>query len=124
VEDEDQVLGLQVAAYWRVVPGAGAKNVCAAKIDDVAACWIIRPSHMLTELCVCQIANHVIVRLVFWRATSASSSNVNPKKQMPVQQRPVPAKTAASVVAGSRRERKTLATLAGPHNERLDCQVS
>jgi outer membrane immunogenic protein len=35
--------------------------------------------------------------------------------QKPVQQRPVPARTSSSVIAFSPRERKTLATAAGPH---------
>jgi hypothetical protein len=43
---------------------------------------------------------------------------------MPVQHRPVPAKTAFSEVAVSPRDLSTFATLAGPHNEGFDCHVN
>jgi hypothetical protein len=45
-------------------------------------------------------------------------------KQTPVQQRPVPARTAVSEVAVSPRDLSAFAILAGPHNEGFDCQVS
>src|ERR1700746_3133958 len=64
----------------------------------------------------------VTVRRVLARARPASSSNVRPIMQKPVQQRPVPAKTDLSLVAPSPNERNTLARLDGPQREALDCQ--
>src|SRR5436309_9533121 len=64
----------------------------------------------------------VTLRLVLARARSASSSNVRPIMQKPVQQRPVPAKTDLSLVASSPNERNTFARLDGPQSEALDCQ--
>src|SRR5437762_9743699 len=64
----------------------------------------------------------VTLRRVLARARPASSSNVRPIMQKPVQQRPVPAKTDFSLVASSPNERNTLARLDGPQREALDCQ--
>ena len=66
----------------------------------------------------------VTFRLVCALATSASSSRVNPKRQKPVQHRPVPARTSLSVFAGSDNERNTFARLAGPHSDKFDCANS
>ena len=64
----------------------------------------------------------VTLRRVLARARPASSSNVRPMMQKPVQQRPVPAKTDLSLVVSSPNERNTLARLDGPQREALDCQ--
>src|SRR5438477_933073 len=64
----------------------------------------------------------VTLRRVLARARPASSSNVRPIMQKPVQQRPVPAKTDLSLAASSPNERNTLARLDGPQREVLDCQ--
>src|ERR1043166_6280413 len=64
----------------------------------------------------------VTLRRVLARARPASSSNVSPIMQKPVQQRPVPAKTDLSFVASSPNEPNTLARLDGPQTEALDCQ--
>src|SRR5262245_36994729 len=64
----------------------------------------------------------VTLRHVLARARPASSSNVRPIMQKPVQQRPVPAKTDLSFAASSSNERNTLARLDGPQREALDCQ--
>jgi hypothetical protein len=45
-------------------------------------------------------------------------------KQMPVQQRPVPARTAVSEAAASPRDLSAFAMLAGPHNDGFDCHVT
>src|SRR5436305_7743922 len=66
----------------------------------------------------------VTLRRVLARARPASSSNVRPIMQKPVQQRPVPAKTDLSLEATSPNERNTLARLDGPHREALDCQLT
>ena len=60
---------------------------------------------MLPKLFFAEVRKTVILRLVLARATSASSSNVRPMMQKPVQHRPVPASTLASVLAASLSDR-------------------
>jgi hypothetical protein len=59
-----------------------------------------------------------------YRRFYAVADDVNPIKQIPLQQRPVPAKTAFSEVAISPKDLRVFATLAGPHIDRFDCHVT
>src|SRR5215203_2684897 len=106
-----------------MVTAPRTKDPVTAKIDNVASRGIVCFPQKSSEIVLRQITQDrdspcaVHPRYVS-ELIERKTRNVKPSNQ----HRPVPARTSGSVMACSPSERKALAMLASPHDDRLDCQ--